>query len=60
VKFGHVVMRYASGQTDRQTGTLITIVVTPPGREVKIASTYSTLYVKGINCHAKELAVYEK
>jgi len=53
-------MRYASGQTDRQTGTLITIVVPPPGREVKIASTYSTLYVKGINCHAKELAVYEK
>jgi len=38
VKFGHVVLRYASGQTDRQTDrqtdTLIAILCPPTGDEV--------------------------
>jgi len=35
VKFGRVVLSYGSGQTDRQTHSLITKLRTPIGDEVK-------------------------
>jgi len=35
-KFGLVVSRYASGQTDKQIDILITILRNPPAGEVKI------------------------
>jgi len=39
MKFGRWFLKYANGQTDRQTDTLIAIHCTPPGGEVIIKRT---------------------
>jgi len=41
-KFGRVVLRYASGQTDRHTYTLVALLRTAPGAAGSIISDYQT------------------